>query len=259
MVSKLCAKEKALAFDEPIEFKGVQFYPVGLEYLYEFYISCEVLKIKQERIKNKTLIKMPYLWFLFYTCHNYEIVNEPRFAANLHLVYALFEMITKQNDIDFAYLYDNEGNLKKCNLVISGVEFNYKDFEKIRAIIFEQNGIDWNNKFVHPDAEEALKEYQELINKKSSYISPSLEDLIDLVAMYLHMPTKEIRSFSIRKFNNLVRRMSSFEEYKLLRGAELGGFVTFKKPVRHWLTGLEKQDEFKDVNINYQNSEFLKI
>jgi len=259
-VSKLCQLSKSLAFSEGYEIKGINFYPIKVKNIYEFYMTVPVLMVKQDRMRDKTLMKLPYLWFLFYAWDNAGKYERQDFSFYMTSLFALIELATGETQIDVHYKYNNSNKLIQCDLVIKEVEFNYKEFEYIRDIILQQAGIDWDNNFVNEDAERAVQEGIDFENKQSGYIAPTLEDLLDLTSMYLHMCVDEIcNKFTIRKFNNLVKRMASFEDYKLLRGAELSGWVTFKQPIPYWVSGFDKSDIFRNENKNYKSSNFMKI
>jgi len=258
-VSKMCQLSKSLAFSEGFEMKGITFRPVKVKYLFEFYMVVSVLMIRQDRLRDKTLMKLPYLWFLFYAWDNTDRYQRPDFKFYMTSLLALIELTTGETDVDVRYRYEGT-KLKECDLIIKGVAFNYKEFEEIRDIILQQAGVEYDRNFINEDAEKAVKEGQEFENRSSGYISPSLEDLLDLTSMYLHMSMEDIcEKFTIRKFNNLVKRMASFEDYKLLKGAELGGWVKFKKPIPYWVSGFEREDIFKNENKDYKNSNIYKI
>ena len=113
---------------------------------------------------------------------------------------------------------------------------------------------------MNTDAERSIIESRLEEQKKAGHIEPSLENLIDILSMYLKMSVDEVASkFTVRKFNNIIRFMSKFEEYKLLRGAELGGWAKFTNPVQHWISGFEKKDLFANANTDYKNSDLFNI
>ena len=259
-ISKHCAYQKALAFDLPYEYKGIMLYPVGLEYLMEFYTCIEVLKVKQERTKDKKLIKLPYLWFLRYAFENHARYNKPEYGLFIPFLFALLEMVTKSSNIDMKVERKENGDYRRCFLLIDGIELNNKDFMELRQIIFAQAGIEHSDEFIHEDAEKAMIEGRLYEQKKSGYVSPTLENLVDILAVYLHKSVSEIvNTFTIRKFNNILRYIATFEEWKLLKGGELSGMVTFKKPIPHWIGGFVKKDVFDGENTDYRQSNLMKI
>ena len=212
--------------------------------------------VKQERTRVKKLMKLPFLWFLVYA---FEYDNE-QYGILVPLLCALLELVTKSNDIDIRVEYDNNNEFKRCALIINGIEFNYKDFLEIRQIIFEQAGIEYSDEFLNVDAEKAIKQGLQYDQQKSGYVPPTFENLIDLLGMYLHKSTEEIVStFTIRKFNNIIKYMSKFEEYKLLKSGEYSGGIKLKNPIPHWMSGFEKEDIFKYENKDYHKSNLMNV
>ena len=259
-ITKRCAYQRALTLDEPYEYKGIMFYPVPLDRIIEFYICIEILMIRQERTKDKKLMKLPYFWFLCYAFENWEKYERPDFGVYIPMLYALLELVTRGNDIEIKVERKENGDFKKCALILSGIEFNYKDFMEIRKIIFAQAGIEHSDEFINADTERAILEGREYELKKSGYVPPTLENLIDILAMYLHKSVSEMtKDFSVRKFNNTIKYMSKFEEYKLLKSGEYSGMVTFKEKIPHWISGHEKEDILKGQNTDYRNSNLMKV
>jgi len=274
-----------LALNLPYEYKGVAFYPVPVERIMEFYFCVDVLMVKQENLivalrrscpedpkskekyfatlkekesQYKKLMKMPYLYFLCYAFENWEEYGRPDFGAYIPMLYALLELTTKGANIEIKTEYKQNGEFKRVLLVINDAEFNAKDFLKIRQIIFQQSGIVHSDNFLNSDAERAIYDGRKYETK--NYVPPTLEDLIDILAMYLHKSADEIiNNFTIRKFNNLIKHMSKFEDYKLLKGAELGGFVSFKDKVPHFISGLKEPDVFEGLQTDYRNSNMMKV
>ena len=259
-ISKQSAFQRSLALDIPYEYKGVMFYPVSLDRIIEFYTCVDILMIRQERTKDKKLMKLPYLWFLCYAFENWEQYQRADFGVYVPMLYALLELVTRSNDIEIKVEHKENGDFRKCILILNGVEFNYKEFIEIRRIIFAQAGIEHSDDFINADTEKAIYEGREYELKKSGYVPPTLENLIDILAMYLHKSVNEMaKNFSIRKFNNIIKYMSKFEEYKLLKSGEYSGMVTFKEKIPHWISGHEKEDILKGQNTDYRNSDLMKV
>ena len=261
------AFERALMLDLPYEYlpraqrglgpgaekRTVMFHPVPVSRIIEFQSAVSVLLVRQERARDKKLAKLPLLWFL---CG----AAGPGAEGFAPLLYALLELVCRTADIDARVSRKENGDMRRCNLYIDGTELNGNDFLEIRQIVLEQAGIDWDDSFVNEDAERGVSEGRAEEQRKAGYVPPSPEELIDIVSMYLHMGPGEVAErFTLRRFNNMIRHMSRFEDYKLLQGAALGGWVKFKDPVRHWVSGLDKKDMFADANRDYRNSDLFNI
>ena len=252
--------QNAVTFNEPFEFKGIKFYPVMLDKLIQFYTCAEILKIKQERVGNKKLMKLPYLWFLAYAYEKADQFDRLEFYIFIPLLYALIEMTTGSNRISMKVERKDNGDYKKCFLCIDDVEFNNKDFLEIRQIIFTQAGIEHSDEFINEDAEQAIAEGHLNEQKKSGYIQPSHDDLISKFCMYMKKSKEEAKKeYSIRDFNKILNEICAFEDWRIVKTAEMSGMVKFPNPIAHWFSGREKPNIYKDQNINYQGSNIMKI
>lgn len=55
---------------------------------------------------------------------------------------------------------------------------------------------------------------------------------------------------SIRKFWRIIKRIQKQEEYQSCHSAEMTGMVTFKEPLRHWMTSIEKIDKYDNLKAD---------
>ena len=259
-ITKHCSQRSALTFNKPYEFKGVTFYPIPLGRIVEFYDCLEVLTIKQERTKDKTLMKLPYLWFLVYASENSGKYGKLEYGMFVPLLYALLELVTKSTDIDVKVIRKEDGRYKKCSLYINEIEFSANDFTEIRQLIFRQNGIEHDDSFVNEDAERAVIEGKLFDMKKSGFIPPTLDDLINKFCIYMKKSKREVQEhFSIRDFNLFLTEISTFEDYKILQSGAMSGMVTFEKPIPHWFSGHKPKNMFEGENQDIKNSALMKI
>ncbi len=260
-ISKHCSFQKSLTFNKPHEYNGVQFWPISCEYLIEFYLCINVLMVHQEWIREKKLAKLPYLWFIVYACEHSSEYDNQEYGMYLHMLHALLEMSTKSDNIRIQVERKENGDYKNCVLFINDVQFNYNDFNEVRKIILEQAGIPSAefDEFINEDAYKAIQDGREFENKQNKHIPAGLEDLVDILAVYLGMSVENIQStLTIRKFNNFVKRMQMYEDWRLLKGAEMGGLVSFKQKIPDtFIRGFDKFDPYAGQNTNYMN-EFKK-
>ncbi len=256
LISNQCSRQKSLAFNETLRYNGVDFYPINCSYLIEFYLCLNVLMVHQEWIREKKLAKLPYLWFITYACeHSDEYPNNPEYKMFLPMLYSLLEMSTRSTDYDIMVEKKPNGDYQKCNLIIQGNSFSYKNFEELKRILLEQAGVEEEFKeFIHEDAWKAINADREFENKQNKHVPPTIEDLVDIVALYYHMSNAEVKeSFTIRKFNNAIKRMSMFEDWRVMKAGECSGMVKYKNPITHWISGFPKHNPFEGLNINYMD------
>lgn len=257
-IVKDCGMRRVLALDEPFVLKGISFYPVNVGRIFEFYACVEVLLVEQRHLRDKKLLKLPFLWFLCYAHEHYERLERPEYGAFVPLLYGILELATRCEGIEIRAVWNEDGDLKQCDLFIGDTQFNHTEFLHIRQIILAQAGIERDERLLNEDTARMIRETKEHENKKSGYVPPTLEDLADILAFYLHKDPAEIKDFSLRRFNRLVKHIQRFEEYKLLKGGECTGMVTFKKPIPHWLGGFEAEDALRGFE-DYRESNLMKI
>ena len=255
-IAKHSSLQRSLTFNKPYSFKGIDFTPVKIDRLIEFDTCIEVLKIKQEHTRDKTLMKLPYLWFLAYASENYEKYDKPEYGMFIPLLFGLLELTTNQTDIKIMTERKTNGEYAKCILLINEVEFSSNDFKEIRKIILEQNGVEYDDQFIHESTLEAINQGKIHDMKQSGYISPTVDDLVNKFCIYMKKSKEEVvRDFTIRDFNKFLVEISAFEEYKLLKGGEVSGMVKFKNPIPHWYTGHEKYDWSGIIKVQCQNTQ----
>lgn len=252
--------EDSVVFNNPYVFKGIKFRPIKLSQIVEFQICSDVLMIKQEQLRDKTLMKLPYMWMLMYAYENAEKYAVPQFSLYVPLLFALIEMTAQTVDIDCKIVKKEDGKYKNCTLLINEVEINNQEFMEIRRIIFEQNGIEFDDMFIHEDALMAIKLDKEMRNKKSGFIEPSLDDYINKFCMYMRMSKEEVcQKFTVRDFYKFLTEISMFEEYKIMKSGEMSGMVKFSKPIPHWFSKNVKKGLLDGQNVDYKNSSFMNI
>ena len=216
--------------------------------------------LKPKEPKYKKLMKMPYLYFLCSAFESWEEFERPDFGVYIPLLYALLELTTNEKNIEIKTERKKDGSFKKAILLIGEVEFNAKDFVNIRQVLLSLGGIDYSDDFLNADAERAIHKGREFEMKNANFIPPSLEDLINILAMYMGRTTSEIiNNFTVRKFNAIIRYMSKFEDYKLLKGAEMSGMVKMEKSVPPWISANEKHDILAGQQTDWQKSNMLQV
>ena len=162
------------AWDEPIPYKGLLFYPIMVEKYIDFNIASNCIIINKNEIPNTKIISMNYLDFIFW----YSTQSEQHKVFIIFLT-ALLKMCLHLKDEEVKYEIDNKGKYKillpveyikidndKKEKIIKYDSFNGKDFDEFSKIICGQNGIELDeNDTTHPEVKKALKEAIEFKNK----------------------------------------------------------------------------------------------
>ena len=159
----------------------------------------------------------------------------------------ILELCLKQNVEDIKYIKNEKG---KINLIIKDETIDKNDFDNIKNIILYQNIPDYDDSYIDPKVEAALKEAQEFINRNQKKMA-SLEDQIVCVMLALHETDKtKIHNLTIRKFTKIIQRYDYKLHYEIYKQAECSGMVTFKKEIDHWMTEISNK-KYSDVIVDY--------
>lgn len=243
----------SLIMSFPIAYKNILFYPCKFPQYEAFVKGCNSLLFNQIDYPDIKLASLPRLYFLT------DIINhendEEYIKQHLDLCFLhnclsmLLEMVLRHTNFYFIK-HNNYWKLRVYNLPedkkdfdfekeqnsFEYVDFNGKDFESIRTIILNQNGVSYSDEFLHKD----VRKYIEDTDKAEGEYSPTIEDYMEVVMMQLGiMDEKSFNDMSLRRFNRLLHKSLGRETYIMQKTADLSGFVKFKGKIKHWL---EKED-----------------
>jgi hypothetical protein len=156
-------------------------------------------------------------------------------------------MICLKLDYDDIKIYKTKD--KKLKLYIKGIEVKKKDFDQIRRIVCYQNMPSYDDTYIDPELEQALKEADELRNKENQGTT-TLERQMIIVSKEYGYKLNELYDITIRKFVKMLEVADSILHYKVYRTGECSGMVSFKEPLAHYM--YEKDKRF-DSLINYDS------
>lgn len=124
-------------------------------------------------------------------------------------------------------------------------------FDDLRRIIIAQNDIDFDmDEFLHHDTEQRLMKAKNDLNKDKS--RANIEDYIDSLVIAMNTTEERIMNMTIRKFWRYIRRFQLKESYTIAKTGECSGMVTFKEPLKHWMTSFEdlEEDKYKELKTD---------
>lgn len=226
-------KQQYFTFDKPIPFKSFYIYPVMLEKYYDFMYSHDILDIDKNSIPDKKIVKMTYLEFLI------NILQESE-AVQIKLSNIL--NICLKIDLDSV-----EVKIKDNQLIINGETIDGKDFDVLRKIILYQNIPSYDDRYVDPEIKKLQERHDNIVNKGMDDIQPpTLEDLMIALIAELGYTIEYVTQLSWRKFSLLLKSVEDKIDYKIKKAAEMGGMVTFKEPIEHWIYK-KKKDRFANA------------
>ena len=249
--------ESQLLWSSPIDYKGVTLYPVTCADIQQFYIGVYSLLYDPLRY-NSEISTLPRLYFLTDILNHSEDIE---YVAQNQFLFQLFvqlqfilKLVLKEQNFDFI-LHNNKWHLQVIKEIKHDdkteqikVDIRAKDFETIRQIILHQNGVDYDDTFIHEDIRQWITE-QESADKSPQ---ATIEDYME--AFMMQMGSCDLESFKqvpLRRFNRIVEKILSRENYNIQMTASMSGFVTFKGKIDHWITVNKKNNiydkYFKEV------------
>lgn len=237
-----------LLFSEPYKYNDrITLYPIKMKDILSFQkCQCALTLRKDAVFQEKHLIKMTYLEFIKYACKNEEVSIKYNNLELLFYYYYILNILHMVCGEDSKVVYDKDN----LDIYINDCEITDLVFEDIRRIIIFQNDIDFDpDEFMNLDTLQALEKAKEFEAKKSKEKS-DLEDYIDSVVVGLNVTEEYISNMTIRKFWRYVKRMNKHEEYQACLNGQMTGMVTFKEPIKHWMTTLEVEDKYGNLKTD---------
>lgn len=227
--------------------QGLLIYPVTMYSYLDFFIAVNCLMIDKNKTPDPRIIRMSYLDYLFYLVETNNQENQ-YYSYMLVMLVRIFELCLKLASNDIKYVKDDNG---KNNLIIKDEIINGTDFENIKNIILYQNIPNYDDSYVDPKVEEALREAEEFMNKNKKKMA-SLEDQLVCVLISASLKMKDIYDLTIRKFSKILERVDYKLHYTIYKQAECGGMVTFKQEIDHWMCDLRK-GKFDGILMEYDS------
>lgn len=243
----------------PVDYKGITLYPVTYENIEMFYNSIYVLLYDPLRY-NTEISTLPRLYFITDILNRQEdivYIQQNMFLLQLFAqLKVLLQLVFKNQIVDFVnnrnkwFLRitkaveikedgDNCNENTNKNIV---VDIKAKDFDLLREIILHQNGISYDDTFVHEDIRQWIAE-QEKADKSPQ---PTIEDYTEVFMLQIGSCNLDnINNISLRRFNRIVEKTLSRENYNIQMTASMSGFVSFDKEIEHWLT-INKKNSIYD-------------
>jgi len=259
------ALEQSLYFSLPYDYNGLfKIYPIKMSQILEYKTYVQSILVRKDSIfPIPQIIQSDYFDFLKFIDGNIELEIQYQ-LPNLHLFYQFFVLlltlvcqdenqIVQYNDVtkDIAIMVKipsnpNENGTEKLESKINPITLTGEMVDDVRRIIIAQNDEDFDiDEFMTRETEDRLNKAQRDLNKNEN--PPTIEDRIDSLTVGLHMSDKEISNLTIRKFNRLLKRVITYEEYKTSTLALKTGMVKFKEPIKHWTSPIEVEDRYKNV------------
>lgn len=238
-------------WSQPIDYKGVMLYPIKCANIQLFYQS--IYALLYDPLRYDSLIStLPRLYFLTDILNHQDDVeyftqNQFLYQLFIQLQVLLKLVLGEKQSYDFENhngkwflkVFKEIDNDESKSKVVT--EIKAKDFDEIREIILHQNSVDYDDTFIHEDIRQWIAE-QESADKSSAI---TIEDYME--AFMMQMGNCDIEIFKqtpLRRFNRIVEKILSRENYNIQMTASMSGLVTFKGKIDHWLSVNKKNSVY---------------
>ena len=226
---------------EEVEVKMFYIYPLPIS-LYEVLggILQSVFNLDEEKMQGKDprTIKLSYLDFLMYKA------TQEKDDTILLLLYEGLEHCLHLTQEQIKLNIEN-GQLK---LYLDNVEITHQEFDDIRNIILEQNGIEKVDLSIHPTLRASIRKAEEFKRKHNKNSMCSLEDLKYRIMGRTGLPFREINSLTIRQFIKLIESLEVINSYDLNMILAPNMEKKDQKNIKHWLSNLDKKKNIFEEN-----------
>jgi hypothetical protein len=199
-------------------------------------ISC--ISLEKDKVPDVKILSMSYLEYLMHLI-NKKITEEDKIVSE-YLEYSFYQFLNLAIGVDQVRVkYDKNGKIFLSVLLRDNIEkkkwidISRKEFDDIKDIVLFQNIPDYDNKYVNPDVQEEIDAVRAIENKNIEM--PSLEMRKITLSLNSNYTLDSINGLTLRKFNLMLDQSDSILNYKIYKQAELGGMVTFKEKIGHYL------------------------
>lgn len=237
-----------IIYNKPFQYNDqITLSPIKMKDIISFQQYQEALTLRKDSIfHEKQIIKMEYWDFIKYACRNNELAS----SYNMPLLMIYYDFIINIFKLACGEKSEIKYNTSTLAVYINGFEITNEVFEDLRKIIIIQNDIDFDiDEFLNIDTVKALEKAKEFEAKKNKE-KADIEDYIDSLVVALKVTDEYVENMTIRKFWRYVKRINRHEEYEACLSGQMSGMVTFKEPIKHWMTTIEVVDKYENVKTD---------
>jgi len=243
-------REENDIFGLPQEYKGLKLYPLLLKELHFQSLFYKIFAYPKKYIKLEEIEKLSYLKYMLIAVQS--VVNK----EGTEMVRDLCELlghITKEN-VDIVSKFDKDSEKIEDLIIKVKIGDNYyseEDFDNIREIVLEQNGlsIEYVESYI-PDLEKKLA----FVNKSSDL---DMKDEIFIFCCLVGMNVNEIEKYTLYQFKEHFDRISAVKHYEMYRPLEASGQITLKNgEIKHYFYHSKKRGRYDSILI--PKDDFIK-
>ena len=231
-------------WDEPIEYKDIILYPVKCKDMKIFFscVNCFLYDPLRYNLEVSTLPRLYFLTDILNHKEDIEYFTNNKFLYEMFICFQLLLSLVLGGKQQFNFVENNKKwFLRITNSQGKNVDIRAKDFDELRAIILHQNGVDYDDTFIHEDIRRWIDEQE---SKENSAYS-TIEDYLNAFISITHWKPEDAKELSLRRFNGIIDKSLSHDTYNSQITASMSGFATFKGEISHWLISNKKNKIFE--------------
>lgn len=244
---------------KPQLYKEVYFHPLRLkdEEYHDLLISF--LSYNKNSIQDIKILKMSYLkFFILYLSKSY---------SDFDAVEKLQEILSYVTNTTASVMYrknmesdDGYGSNIEFYITFGDAEIGEWDFEQIREILLEQNGVPM--RFIN-DYDASLEESLKFAHRNNT--SGTFEEQLFSYCAYMKLPIDVVEEthtfYQFQKMMSRIRMLITFELYKPL---EASGQISLKEgTIEDWLSHLPDRGRYDDILVKrdsfVKNNDLFKV
>jgi len=237
-------------YDTPVPYRSIIVYPVTVREYANFSLFSQCLLIDKNSIPDPRIISMSDLEYIYQATLE-DSLNKPYlFWLDRLLALSLRDEKSFEKIEESVKRYNNDERGKPY-FYIGEEKYTSGDYDKLKLIISEQNGVELTNENISKEVRDSLEEAQNYKNKLSDSKPASIEDYIVSLSISTGWTFEYIYSMPLRKFLKSIKRMDNLLHYKIYLASSMSGMVEFKDKsfIKHWLSNLE-EEKYSDVSVD---------
>lgn len=237
--------EPYVTLDKPIPFKDdLKIHPIKVEDYYLFNSTVDIFAIEKNRIPEVRIIQMNYLQFIVQELFS-STKSFNNYKAGDLWNYKFFTLLSLIFKVDIDNIFIKKDEKDRFFININDTLIDYKEFDRIRKIVFFQNIYDYEDIEMSEDFRRVVEKYFALRNKGMRPLT--LEDKIDTILSSTAFTMEDILNMTYRRFCRIFQKTVDKIEYIV------GCYGYTRKEVpEHWIY---KKDKGKyDMVVTDANS-----
>jgi hypothetical protein len=231
----------------PQEYKSIKFYPIKLidsKYQVLFY---NLFTQPKNYIPDKTILKMSFLKFLLYVIQSGKNLQEETIEKDL---IDFLQFITKSKNVMVSWNFEeNPKTIEEIKLFVNieNVIFSEYEFENIREIVLQQNGlsIEYVEQY-DPEMEKKLITF----NRTSKDLS--LQDEIYAFCCLTNKTIYDLNEYTLYQFKTHLEKLIYLEDYRLYKPLEASGQIKMQhgNEIKHYLSHINKNGRYDTILVS---------